>query len=80
MVLKLNMDKNLSCIENTWIIPTKSCLCFVEIQIEYSSWDRDARSGPKVGHINLKWDKSGTFSDQISVHLAPPRQMHWNLI
>ena len=27
-----------------------------------------------------KWDKSGAFSDQISVHLAPLRQMHWNLI
>ena len=27
-----------------------------------------ARFGPKVGQIGPKWDKSGTFSDQISVH------------
>ena len=33
-----------------------------------------------MGQIGPKWDKSGAFSDQISVHLAPPRQMHWNLI
>ena len=24
-----------------------------------------------VGQIGPKWDKSGAFSDQISVHLAP---------
>ena len=41
---------------------------------------RDGRFGSKVGQIGPKWDKSGAFSDQISVHLAPPRQMHWNLI
>ena len=34
----------------------------------------------KVGQIGTKWDTSGTFSDQISVHLAPGRQMHWNVI
>ena len=37
---------------------------------------RDGRFGSKVGQIGPKWDKSGAFSDQISVHLAPPRQMH----
>ena len=26
--------------------------------------------GSKVGQIGTKWDKSGAFSDQISVHLA----------
>ena len=31
---------------------------------------RDGRFGFKVGQIGPKWDKSGTFSDQISVHLA----------
>ena len=33
---------------------------------------RDGRFGSKVGQIglDLKLDKSGTFSDQISVHLA----------
>ena len=32
--------------------------------------DRDARFGSKVGPIGTKWGKSGTFSDQISVHLV----------
>ena len=31
---------------------------------------RDGRFGSKVGQKSPKWDKSGTFSDQISVHLA----------
>ena len=35
---------------------------------------RDARFGSKVGQIGPKWDKSGAFSDQISVHLARGRQ------
>ena len=30
----------------------------------------DGRFGSKVGQIGPKWDKSGAFSDQISVHLA----------
>ena len=33
-------------------------------------WGRDGRFGSKVGQIGPKWDKSGAFSDQISVHLA----------
>ena len=33
--------------------------------------NRDGRFGSKVGQIGPSWDKSGTFSDQISVHLAP---------
>ena len=37
---------------------------------------RDGRFGSKVSQIGPKWDKSGDFSDQISVHLAPGRQMH----
>ena len=41
---------------------------------------RDGRFGFKVGQIGPKWDKSGAFSDEISVHLAPARQMHGNLI
>ena len=32
---------------------------------------RDDRFGSKVDQIGPKWDKSGAFSDQISVHLAP---------
>ena len=31
------------------------------------SQTRDGRFGSKVGHFGPKWDKSGTFSDQISV-------------
>ena len=31
---------------------------------------RNGRFGSKVGQIGPKWDKSGAFSDQISVHLA----------
>ena len=30
--------------------------------------------GPKVGQIDTKWDKSGTFSDQNSVHFGAVRQ------
>ena len=37
---------------------------------------RDGRFGSKVGQIGPKWDKSGTFSDQISVHLAPSSQTY----
>ena len=38
------------------------------------------RLDPKWVRLDTKLDKSGAFSDQISVHLAPPRKMHWNLI
>ena len=37
--------------------------------IRVSFWD--GRFGSKVGQIGPKRDKSGAFSDQISVHLAP---------
>ena len=37
---------------------------------------RDGRFCSKVGQIGPKWDKSGTFSCQISVHLARPSQMY----
>ena len=33
--------------------------------------NRDGRFCSKLGHIGPKCDKSGAFSDQISVHLAP---------
>ena len=32
------------------------------------------RFEPKVGQISPKWDKSGTYSDQISVHFGSPSQ------
>ena len=38
---------------------------------------RDGRFGSKVGQIGPKWDKSGAFSDQISVHLAPTIPDGW---
>ena len=31
---------------------------------------------PKCVRLAPKWDKSGAFSDQISVHLAPPMMLH----
>ena len=47
------------------MIPLRNC---------NSIWIRDGRFGSKVGQIGPNWDKSGTFSDQISVHLAQKRQ------
>ena len=35
--------------------------------------NRDGRFCSNVGQIGPKWDKSGAFSDQISVHLARGR-------
>ena len=31
---------------------------------------RDVRFGPKKGQIGTKWDKSGTFEDNFSVHFG----------
>ena len=39
-----------------------------EIPVDTTS---DGRFGSKVGQIGPKWEKSGAFSDQISVYLAP---------
>ena len=36
---------------------------------------RGVRFGLKVGQIGPKWDKSGTFSDQILVHFGAGRLM-----
>ena len=47
-----------------------------QIQTSIHPLGRDGRFGSKVGQIGPKWDKSGTFTDQISVHLAQGRQMH----
>jgi len=41
-----------------------------------SSANRDGRFGSKVGQIGPKLDKSGAFSDQISVHLARSQTYH----
>ena len=40
----------------------------------------DVRFGPKVGQISHKLDKSGTFSDQISVHFGSVSQNVLTLI
>ena len=40
---------------------------------------RDGRFGSKVAQIGPKWDKSGAFSDQISVHLAHRATLEPNL-
>ena len=40
---------------------------------------RGGRFGFKVDQIGPKWDKSGAFSDQISVHLAQGPTLEINL-
>ena len=37
---------------------------------QWARYTRDGRFGSKLGQIGPKWDKSGSFSDQISVYLA----------
>ena len=37
--------------------------------VHMTALGRDGRFGSKVSQIGHKWDKSGAFSDQISVHL-----------
>ena len=49
---------------------------WMSVPDEMSGWTKDGRFGSKVGQIGPKLDKSGAFSDQISVHLAPLHQMH----
>ena len=46
------------------LTPLSPCVPSIDAYI------RDGRFGSKVGQIGPKWDKSWTFSDQISVHLA----------
>ena len=36
--------------------------------------------GYKVGQIATKWDKFGTFSDQISVHFCAPDLSQYDLV
>ena len=54
----------------------QSTLTSLSCAVRPSLGPRDGRFGFKVGPIGPKWDKSEAFSDQISVHLAPLRQMH----
>ena len=50
----------------------KQPVCRSEVSSIPGAGSRDGRFGSKVGQIGPKWDKSGAFSDQISVHLAKP--------
>ena len=52
------IDKPTVKLTNTWV--THQYISFMHC---YQIWS-------KVGQIGPKWDKSGAFSDQISVHLA----------
>ena len=49
----------------------ESCIIVVE-ESDYRS--RHVRIGLKVSQIAPKWDKSGTFSDKISVHFGSESQ------
>ena len=66
-----------------WVKTRNNNYCRSNLHSIYQSLSlhpRDGRFSSKVGQIGHKWDKSGAFSHEISVHLAPPRQMHWNLM
>ena len=41
---------------------------------------KGVRFGPKVGQIDLKWDKSGPFQIRFQYILALRAKMYWNLI
>ena len=43
---------------------------------KHSDRNIDVRCCPKAGQIGPKWDKSGAFSDQISVHFGSPDLYH----
>ena len=54
------------------------CIIYLEVGVisrglKAGVSSRDDRFGSKVGQIGPKWDKSGAFSDQISMHLARGR-------
>ena len=60
---RIRLEENRHCMKSAdfgWSI--QYVLRFTEV--------RDGRFGSKVGQIAPKWDKSGDFSDPISVHLA----------
>ena len=61
--------EQISSLHNVWLSLQSTQICELVD-------GRDGRFSSKVGQIGPKWDKSGAFSDQISVHLALPRQMH----
>ena len=54
-----------------------SCTFFMLVHLQTPCWL--TRFGHKMGQIGPRWDKSGTFSIQITVHLAQRAKMYWNL-
>jgi len=50
--------------------------CHIDIHV----WPGLSDLGPNGGQMGLKWDKSRTFSDQISVHLGCLAKIYWSLI
>ena len=43
----------------------------IKVRLTYCAYHVElVRFGPDVGQIGPKWDNSGTFSDQISVHFG----------
>ena len=47
-----------------------SVVCLVVQKKKSELKNRYVKFEPKEGQIGTKWDKSGTFSDQISVHFG----------
>ena len=58
------------CIFAHWLFMYRFSYIAVSFSRNSCSRNSDGRFGYKVGQIGPKWDKSGAFSDQISVHLA----------
>ena len=56
---------------------TPNFLCLPSLVLQSGGRDihggcRDRRFGTKVSQIDPKWDKSGSFSDQITEHFGAP--------
>ena len=54
----------------TCSFPDTRSFVLTQFPVNLCNVSRVGRFGSKVGHIGAKWDKSGAFSDQISVHLT----------
>ena len=57
-------------------VPFGATLTKLEAKSETPVINTVTRSGPKVGQIGPKWDKSGKFSDQIQYILAHRAKMY----
>ena len=47
---------------------------FIFLGVGFVTMSRNVTYGRKMGQISPKWDKSGTFSNQNSVHFRLPSQ------